>query len=468
MTDFELTVPLIVVGGGACGTVAALAAHAEGVSPLLIEQDAHPHGSTAMSQGLIAAAGTRAQAAHGVEDDGETFFRDIMEKTRGRTDPVIARTLAFESGPTLDWLVETIGLPWELDTRFRASYGNSCLRVHGWPGHGGSDMVDLLHARLGMAGIDVVTEARLTDIIADVDGRVLGIELTRADGAIERIGCEALILATGGFAANEAMVAEYLPEAAAARLNAHEGSRGDGIRLGQAIGAAVGDMGSYQGYAMLTDPHGISVPPGVILEGGVLVNVRGQRFVDECADIAGMVHPVLAQPGDHCWVVYDARIEAATAHIPEARALNDLKAPKTADTLDDLAARIGVDRDALDATLNEARAAQAEGRPDAFGRHWGDDQPPSASYRALRVVGALYHTQGGLQIDGEARVLRGDGSSLPNLFAGGGAARSVSGPSSWGYIPAMGLCTAVTLGRVAGRAAARLVDASSSSHATDR
>jgi fumarate reductase flavoprotein subunit len=207
---------------------------------------------------------------------------------------------------------------------------NSRLRVHGWPEHGGSDMIDLLHARLAEAGIDVVTETRLTDIIADADGQVLGVEVARSDGQIERVGCDALILATGGFAANEAMVEAHMPGAAGARLNAHEGSRGDGIRLGQALGAAVGDMGSYQGYAMLTDPHGISVPPSAILEGGVLVNMLGQRFVDESADIAGMVHPVLAQPGGHCWVVYDARIEAAIAHIPETRALNELNAAKTA------------------------------------------------------------------------------------------------------------------------------------------
>ena len=76
--------------------------------------------------------------------------------------------------------------------------------------------------------------------------------------------------------------------------------------------------------------------------------------------------------------------------------------------------------------------------------------------RAIKVVGAIYHTQGGLQIDAGARVVRLDGTSLPNLLAGGGAARSVSGPSSWGYLPAMGLCTAVTLGRLAGESAARL------------
>jgi fumarate reductase flavoprotein subunit len=74
----------------------------------------------------------------------------------------------------------------------------------------------------------------------------------------------------------------------------------------------------------------------------------------------------------------------------------------------------------------------------------------------LRVKGALFHTQGGLQIDARARVLRPDGLPLPNLFAGGGAARGVSGPSFWGYLPAMGLCAAVTFGRLAGQEAATL------------
>ena len=96
----------------------------------------------------------------------------------------------------------------------------------------------------------------------------------RPDGSREAIGCGALILASGGFAANRDKVARHMPEAAVAKHNGHEGNRGDGIWLAEALGAAVGDMGSYQGYAMLTDPQGISVPPGVIIEGGMLVNTH--------------------------------------------------------------------------------------------------------------------------------------------------------------------------------------------------
>jgi fumarate reductase flavoprotein subunit len=424
---------------------------------LLVEADARPMGSTGMSQGLVCGAGTRAQQALGIEDDGETFFADIMAKTRGLADPVVARAIAFESGPTLDWMAAAHDLPWSVDTGFRPAYGNSRFRVHGWPGHGGQDMLDLLHARVEAAGIDVLLQAKLIDIVADADGRVRGVSLERPDGAVEQVGCETLVLACGGFAANHEMVARYMPDAAKARNNGHERSQGTGILLAERLGAGLADMGAYQGYAMLTDPQGISVPPGVIVEGGILVNVEGRRFTDETADISGMVHPLIAQPGDHAWVICDARIEESCAYIPEMQALIALNAAKKADSPAALATMIGVDPAALEATIAEARDAQAEQRPDAQGRLWGKDLPPAGALRAFRVVGAIYHTQGGVRIDGDARALRADGTSLPNLFAGGGTARSVSGPSSWGYLPAIGLCTAVTLGRLAGGAASRQV-----------
>lgn len=454
--DFEYVIPVLVIGGGACGCIAALSARDAGAQVLLVEQDERPMGSTGMSQGLICAAGTKAQAALGIEDSADTFFADIIAKTRGQTDPALARAIADHAGPTVDWMVETLDLPWQLDTGFRPAYGNSTFRVHGWRGHGGQDMVDLLHRRLDDAGVDVLLGAKLVAVHADETGRLHGVTLERPDGAQELVGCETLILACGGFAANHAMVAQHMPDVSHARNNGHEGSQGTGIVVGETLGAAVGDMGAYQGYAMLAEPQGIPVPPGVPVEGGVLVNTQGQRFTNEVEDIAGMVHPVLAQPGDHVWVVFDQRIESVTDYIPEMQQLIALNAAKKADTPEELAALIGVPADALAATLAQAHAAQASGQPDAQGRVWGEDKPPVAPYRAVKVVGAIFHTQGGLQIDGQARVLRGDGKPLPNLFAGGGAARSVSGPAHWGYLPAMGLATAVTFGRLAGLGAAAL------------
>lgn len=453
-SDFEFTVPVLVVGGGACGASAALAAHDAGASVLLIERDAVPAGTTGMSQGLVCAAGTASQRVHGIEDDAETLYRDILAKTKGQTDPILARTIAKESGPTLDWLVTEHDLPWELDLRFKPSYGHSRTRVHGWPGHTGIDMVQLMHARLASAQIDVLTEARLVEIIKDEQGQAVGVTIERPDSSQEQIGCNALVLAAGGFASNHSMIARYMPEASNARCNGHEGNRGETIVSALALGAAVGDMGAYQGYGMLADPQGIPVPPGFIVEGGVLVNTLGQRFVQEAEDISGMVHAVLAQPNGMAWVIADADIEQRCTYMLETQELRALGAMREADTLMELAACIGVDINHLSASLQEAWQSKKSGLSDSLGRDWSQSTPPQGPYRAIKVCGAVFHTQGGLQIDANARVLQTDGTGIANLFAGGGNARSVSGPSCWGYLPAMGLCTAVTFGRLAGRSAA--------------
>jgi fumarate reductase flavoprotein subunit len=459
MPSFDASVPVLVVGGGACGAAAALAARDAGAEVLLIEREPVARGTTSMSQGLVCAAGTASQRAAGVEDDAPTFHADILAKTRGQTDTRLAHTIATLAGPTLDWLVTRHDLPWELDTRFRAAYGHSRMRVHGWIGHGGSDMIELLHARLQTAGVDVLTDARLVAIETEGDAqqaRVAGIELQRPDGSRERIGCGALVLAAGGFAANAAMVGQYMPQAALARCNGHEGNQGDAIRLAAGLGASLADMGSYQGYGMLTDPQAISVPPGLLVEGGLMVNDLGQRFVHETDDIAGMVLQVLAQPDGRAWVIHDDRIAERCAYIPESQQLDALRAARLGADAQALARAIGVDGYALAASLAEAHAAQQCGRPDAMGRLWGDDLPPQPPLRAFKVCGALYHTQGGVQVDAHARVLRADGSAIHGLFAGGGSARGVSGPSSWGYLPAMGLCAALTLGALAGKTAAEL------------
>jgi fumarate reductase flavoprotein subunit len=457
MADFEFSVPVLIAGAGACGAAAALAARDAGVEVLVIEQDATPHGTTSMSQGLVCAAGTKAQAAAGIEDDVDTFFNDILVKTRGETDHRLARVIADEAGRTVDWLVEAHDVPYGLDLGFRAAYGHSRQRIHGWRGHGGEDVLGLLHARLGAAGVDVLPQAKLVEVFADATGQVVGVEIERPDGERERIGCGALVMAMGGYGGNPELVGRWMPEAAHAWYNGHEGSHGDAVRLGEQLGAALGDMGSYQGYGMLTDPQGISVPPGVLIEGGILVNTHGKRFIDESADIAGVVHPVLGQPGGTAWVIYDDRIDTLCAYIPETIQLNALNAPKSAADAAGLAQAIGVDPANLAATLDEAQTARREGRADIFGRSWsGTEQPPGTPLRALKVRGALYHTQGGLQVDAQARVLRPDGRPIAGLYAGGGSARGVSGPSYWGYLPAMGICAALTLGRIAGGEAAAL------------
>ena len=450
----DVHVPIVVAGAGACGLTAALAAADAGAAALVLERDAEPAGSTAMSYGAICAAGTTLQRAAGIDDEPAWLEEDILEITRGQTDRALARLIATESGPTVEWLAERHGLALTLETTW-TGMGHRRPRLHAPPDRSGQTLINQLQAAVAAADVDVVTAAKVTTVYADDSHRVTGVAVTRPDGAVEIIACDALIIATCGFGANRDMVAAHLPAVREARYYGHEGNEGDGIAWGTALGGAVADMGAYQALGSLADPQTIVIPHTLLIGGGIQVNTRGCRFENELENISGQALTILEQPGGVCWIVYDRRLhDAARERFAEYRDAVELRAMKQADTVEALAAACGIPAAELMQTVEQtARLAERKAR-DEFGRRFDADDVLHAPYFAIRVTGALFHTQGGLVVDQDARVVRDTGSPLPNVFAGGGAARSVSGPGEWGYLPGMGLCTAVTLGRIAGRAAA--------------
>ncbi len=112
--SFEFEMPVVVVGAGACGLTAALAAHDAGQEVLILERDENPQGSTSLSAGLIPAACTKLQQAAGIDDSVALFAQDIVDKAKGKTSSEMAHVAARTSGPMIDWLIESHGVPVEL------------------------------------------------------------------------------------------------------------------------------------------------------------------------------------------------------------------------------------------------------------------------------------------------------------------------------------------------------------------
>ncbi|MCU0758398.1 MAG: FAD-dependent oxidoreductase [Steroidobacteraceae bacterium] len=452
--SFDYTVPVAVVGAGACGLTAALAAADAGAEVLVLERDKRPWGSTSMSLGAMCAAASGEHRRHGIEDSAERFVADVMAKTAGRADARLARVVGEQSGPTVDWLAARHEVPLPLDFKW-TSLGHSVPRLHIPPGRSGEQLLALLGRACERAGVQVMTEARVRDLHADASGRIRGVRIERPDGSTEDLGVGALVLASCGFGGNRERVARHIPEMANARYFGHEGNEGDALEWGEALGAALADLSAYQGLGTLADPQSVIVPHPLLLEGGFLVNLRGERFTHENANISGMCVPVLAQPEGLAWVIFDERRNAACLeHSVEQRQLAEVGAIKRAATWPALERLCNLPEGSLARENALADASRASGAPDRLGRSFAGLEPLQPPFCALRVTGALFHTQGGLVVDERAQVLRPDGSRLPNLFAGGGAARSISGPEVTGYLPGMGLCMAITLGRLAGDAAA--------------
>jgi fumarate reductase flavoprotein subunit len=453
--SFAASVPVLVVGAGGCGLTAALAAKEEGAEVLVLERDASALGTTAMSTGLIPAANTRFQRERGIEDSPELFAADILRKTRGQTDERIAHALARASARTVEWLADRHRVPLALIESFLYP-GHSVRRMHGTPNRTGAELMGALCAAIEREGVDLLTEALATHLFAEPDGRVRGVRITRPDGTNEDIGCDALVLACCGFAGDPEVVAKHIPEIVGATFFGHPGNKGDAIRWGLELGAAVRDIHSYQGHGGLAAGRGIPILWPLIMEGGFQVNVHGERFSNEARGYSEQAVDVIAQPGHVAWDIYDERLHRLMLEFDDYRDAVEARAILTASSCQELAKIAGIDATGLAATLAEVESLVRGERADRFGRDFTGKPPLTPPYYAVKVTGALFHTQGGLAVDEHARVLREDGSALANLFAGGGAARGISGPGAWGYMAGNGLLTATTFGRLAGESAARL------------
>jgi fumarate reductase flavoprotein subunit len=301
-----------------------------------------------------------------------------------------------------------------------------------------------------------MTSAQAIALFADEGGRVAGVEIARPDGTTETIGCAALVLACNGYGGDPALVRRYIPEMGEALYFGHAGNQGDALRWGEALGARLRDLGAYQGHGSVAHPHGILITWALMTEGSFQVNTEGRRFSNEHRGYSEQAVEVLRQPGGVAIEVFDARLHALGLDFEDYRNAAAAGAIRNADSIGGLAALFGLPAPALAATLVETQAMAAGQRADPFSRDFTKKPALVAPFYGVRVTGALFHTQGGLEIDTDASVLAGDGRKLPNLFAGGGASRGLSGPERDGYFSGGGLLTAVTLGRIAGETAARL------------
>ncbi|MEI6733100.1 MAG: FAD-dependent oxidoreductase [Comamonadaceae bacterium] len=446
-----------IVGAGACGLTAALMLSDAGVDCVLLERDAAPSGSTALSSGFIPAAGTRVQRAAGTADSPEHFAADIRAKAHGTAAEHLVAAYTQAIAPAIDALQARHGVEFVLLDGFLYP-GHSTQRMHAVPEKTGVALMTRLQQAVAVAQIPVIGRALVRELwIDDRAGapEVQGLGYLRPDGTVEHLRCDVLILACNGFGGNADMVRELLPEMRDATFAGHSGNDGSAIAWGKAIDAQLADLGGYQGHGSWAVPQGALISWALMMEGAVQINANGQRFHDETQGYSEASVKVLAQPGGVAWNVFDAPLLALARSFPdfcEAEAAGALKTCADAPTL---AALLGCET----ATLNATLASIDAGTVNADGRVF--KRALKVPFYAVKVTGALFHTQGGLAIDADCCVLRDDGSPFPNLLAAGGAARGVSGNAVWGYLSGNGLLSAVAGGFIAAQTAERLLQNSS-------
>lgn len=451
----ELSYDVVVVGAGGAGMTAAINVKQAGKNVVILEKLPYVGGNTTRASGGMNAAGTKMQQAYlsHLTDEKqieslktstvENFIADTIKSGHGINDEALVRTMAEQSSGAIDWL-ESIGAPLP---EIAATGSTVHMYLHE-PEDGsavGEFLVKFYANKLSEMDIPVMTDTKATELIVE-NGAVTGVIAESAD-TVYTIRAKAVILATGGFGGNKDMLVKYGDESLKYTVSTNAaGITGDGIRMAEAIGAATVDMEQIQLHPTVYS-SGMLVSERVRSNGAILVNLEGNRFINDLAGRDTVSQAELKQPEGSAFIVYDAQF--ADQSLYKKYETNGMTV--CADTVEGLAKAMGFD-DAATAnfvsTVAKWNDTVKNGTADAFGRDNGLVAMEQAPFYAIRIAPGIHHTMGGVKINTNAQVVGTDGSVTPGLFAAGEVTGGVHGGNRVG---GNAVCDIVVFGRIAGQ-----------------
>lgn len=487
--DEEITVDVLVAGGGAGGLAAAIEATQGGAKVLLIEKQGVTGGSTARSGGKLLACASKAQKKQGIYDTPDMTYDYLMEVGNRRAnfmDPSKTRYLVDHLNETIDWLTSIeatikgdeevimaqpwddlkLGLtkPYKKDGVLKTHYqvldveqihmSLQPWRVHNSPGGGGQTNGQggeistplTLYYENDLGG-EIQYYTSLKELLVDEQGKVVGAICERYNGAKLVVHTtKGVVLATGGYARNKDMVVPYYPVGEDYFSNIPRGQVGDGLVAAEKIGAKNFKHPAIQTvYTSLTNGIGIND------ESGLIVNEFGQRVVNEWTYQYTVGEALMTSGSKVGWYITSGKEPYGGVQFGFASALKGRSKDPVADSIEELAEKINIDPKVLRKTFDRYCEMVEKGVDEDFGKPAEFLHPiEGPKYVALRLHPCVTVSFGGLETDNCARVLKPDGTIIPNLYAAG----EVAGTGMYGtQYPTCGTSIggALFFGRVAGR-----------------
>ncbi len=508
--DMLLDTEIVIVGGA--GLAAAASAGEKGASVVVLEKMSSTGGNTRLGEGtynvadmeLLASTGAKTtadlekevEAAVGVSTDDEAYkalidgvkkdFEDwkasgsenlfdsanwhaLQTYTGGGEigDLELITTFANGAVDSLKWLKEDIGVPFKEDYIFMAIGGKwqrghqiDLIKATGTEGdNGGNVYITLLEEQAVKSGAEIYTDADVTEILMDDSGRACGVVAERSDGSTITVNAsKAVILSTGGYAANSDLVYKYSNGAITTKMTSCAvSSTGDGLELAQAVGAKLIDLDQIQVHPLgdpINDCGCVALFVGNWLSAQyyMFVNKEGKRFVKEDGTRYEMSMAELEQTDGQMWLIVDSsQIAGDDSRTAQIESLIGDGHTFCGETLAELAEKIGVDGEVLKATVDTYNEGMKNGS-DEFGKAASADAVIAQGpfYASLRTP-TVHHTMGGIRINTQAQVLDESGEVIPGLYAAGEVTGGIHGNNRLG---GNAYSDIMTFGRIAGLNAA--------------
>jgi len=394
--------------------------------------------------------GTDIQKEAGVEDSPEAYERDILAagvKDGGKRNQVQVHLIAVNGNDTLKWLQ---GLGVQLDKKVTAGMGSPVARAHlGLPNT--AAVIKTVYTQALKAGATVMLETTATKMNIDAQGKVTGITAKSTKGENFVINAKNVILAAGGFLADPANIKRFYGLENFNYVGV-PGVKGEmTIQAIDELGAATFDIDVPQFSPSTHRETNTAVTSTMLSKGGILVNSKGQRYTDETAGYTPAAKATLAlnQPNNVVVEIFDEH----TRELNRAKAEEyiDLGIAKPYGTIEELAKAEGFDPAVLAATIKEYNAS-VKGAPDQFQRKIFAEPIDKAPFYAMHVTPGASQSGGGIDTDDQLRLLRKDGTSVPNVYIIG---EMVGGLRSYGYAGGDSLAHCAVSGKLTGAAAAK-------------
>ncbi len=442
---------LLIVGSGAAGFSAAISAKEAGINRVvMLEKMAVPGGNSQLAAGGMNAAGTVYQTAAGIKDSPEMMFADTMKGGKNASNPDLAHILANRSADSIEWL-KAHGA--ELSHVGRGG-GASAARMHG-PAGGlfvGPYLSAFFRDQMSKHQVDLRLNSKMVKLLTNADGRVTGVLVKGKHSGVYQINAKAVILATGGIGANQALVQSLRPDISSdVKTSNQPGSQGDGMVLAEKIGAAVVDVKEIQLNPTLLVGSPVIISETVRGAGAVFVNREGKRFISELTTRDVTSAAVAKQTGGTAFEIFDQKVRDK---VKQTNAAFELGLAKEGNTLEELAKNAGINPENLVATITQYNQYAEAGKDPDFNRPGISAKVDTPKYYAIEITPAIHYYMGGLKFDQKTRVINTKGQPIAGLYAAGEVTGGVHGKNRLG---GNSISETITFGRLAGEEAAKAI-----------